>query len=83
MGRHINISGEKVEMTPAYPPFRMKAKDAAYYCGMSDTAFLRAVADGDLPKGKKLTGGRFWLRHELEHAMVDESPQQHDFSKPI
>ena len=31
-------------------PRRMKALDAAYYCGVSRTTFLRGVDDGIYPK---------------------------------
>lgn len=71
-----------MDLTPAYPPFRMKAKDAAYYCGLSLSAFYRAVEAGELPQGKARLGGKFWLRSDLEAAMVDGKPQ-HDFSQAI
>ncbi|SEL24217.1 transcriptional regulator, AlpA family [Pacificibacter marinus] len=84
MGQHANITGEIRHLSPAYPPFRMKAQDAAYYCGMSTSAFLRAVDCGKFPKGIKTTGGRFWLRGELERAMVEgDTDPQHDFTQKI
>ncbi|MBU3262104.1 hypothetical protein KPG71_18945 [Roseovarius sp. PS-C2] len=61
----------------------MKAKIAAYYCGMSLNSFLRAVDAGELPKGQKATGGRFWLRDDLEQAMLDRDTVTPDFSTPI
>lgn len=72
------------DITPAYPPFRMKAQEAAYYCGMSLSAFYRAVAEGELPSGQKARGGRYWLRSALEAAMLGAGPTRaHDFTKPI
>jgi predicted DNA-binding transcriptional regulator AlpA len=62
----------------------MKAQEAAYYCGMSTSSFLRAVDIGDFPKGTKTTGGKYWLRGELEHAMVEgETYPKHDFTQKI
>lgn len=67
-----------------YPPYRMQADEAAYYCGMSVTSFRRAVDSGELPGGVKATGGRFWLRHELEAAMVNADPAPaHNFGQKI
>jgi predicted DNA-binding transcriptional regulator AlpA len=84
MRQHTSITGETRALNPGYPPFRMKAQEAAYYCGMSNSAFLRAVSCGDLPKGLKSTGGRFWLRNELERAMVSgDTALQHDFTQKI
>ncbi|MEP4195956.1 MAG: hypothetical protein ABJL99_10015 [Aliishimia sp.] len=72
------------DLSHQYPPFRMKSSDAAYYSGMSVTAFFRAVEAGEMPKGKKAIGGRYWLRNELEQAMVDvKQPIKHDFGQPI
>lgn len=57
----------------SFTPFRMKRSAAAYYCGMSISSFDRAIESGDLPKGRKETGGIYWLRHELEEAMVEKT----------
>lgn len=65
-----------------YPPFRMKAVDAAYYTGMSISSFHLAVSKGEMPAGRKATGGCYWLREDLEKAMVDKTVQ-HDFSRAI
>lgn len=66
-----------------FPPFRMKRTVAAYYCGMSESAFDRAVGSGTLPEGKSGDGGRFWLRAELERAMVDQTPTPRNFGQKI
>ena len=51
----------------------MRAEEAARYCAMSLTSFQRAVKSGDMPKGLKATGGTYWLRSELETAMLAET----------
>jgi predicted DNA-binding transcriptional regulator AlpA len=50
----------------AYPPRAMRADRAAAYLSMSKNSFLRLVADGVLPKGKKLGGIVFWDRAALD-----------------
>lgn len=67
----------------AFTPFRMKREAAAFYCGMSPSAFDRAVAAKALPEGKNETGGKFWLRSDLEAAMVEGAPIEHDFGQAI
>ena len=67
-----------------FPPFRMKAQMAAYYCCMSITQFYKAVEQNEFPEGRKTTGGRYWLRSDLEEAMAEKSNViDHDFSQPI
>lgn len=66
-----------------YPPFRMKAKDAASYCGMSETAFIRAVQSGEFPAGQRKTGGTFWLRRDLEQAMLGKPTHTQNFGQAI
>lgn len=67
-----------------FPPFRMKAQTAAYYCGMSITQFYKAVEQNEFPEGRKTTGGRYWLRSALEEAMASKSNIiDHDFSQKI
>ena len=86
MGRHTqNFEEKESAFVAGYPPFRMKAREAAYYCGMSPSAFLREAKDpeSNLPDGKKLPGGRFWLRSDLERWMLGEEKPHHDFSKKI
>ncbi|MEP3776268.1 MAG: hypothetical protein ABJM82_04500 [Shimia thalassica] len=62
----------------------MKKSDAAYYCGMSASSFDRAVLAGEFPSGRVRTGGTFWLRNELEEAMLGKTRKPHtDFSAAI
>lgn len=72
-----------MDLSPSYPPFRMKAAEAAYYCGVSVSTFLRCVDSGVFPKGKTALGGRFWLRADLEAAMLDPKAKKHDFGQKI
>jgi hypothetical protein len=67
----------------SYPPFRMKARAAAAYCDMSERAFLRAVEDGEFPPGQKRAGGTFWLRKDLEDAMLGRPLHKEVFGKRI
>lgn len=77
----------------SYPPFRMKYAEAARYCGMSASAFQLALKEEFIPKGHKARGGRFWLRKDLELAMlehagnlsaaIDNIKPHHEFSQPI
>lgn len=66
-----------------FPPFRMKAEQAAYYLSISVTTFRREVQKGTFPNGKKQPGGRFWLRDELEKAVLGEGPKKTTFDQPI
>ncbi|MEY8143043.1 hypothetical protein [Falsihalocynthiibacter sp. CO-5D18] len=68
-----------------FTPFRMKAKAAAHYCGMSETAFRRAVELENWPEGQKDSGGTYWLRSDLEKAMQEESQpiKKMNFGMPI
>ncbi|WP_164726799.1 hypothetical protein [Shimia sediminis] len=62
----------------------MKQDCAAYYCGMSLTSFIRAVRDEELPPGRKGMGGTYWLRQDLETAMVgNRTKPKTDFDDPI
>lgn len=68
-----------------FPPFQMKRNTAAYYCGMSITSFDKAVAAGELPRGVKKIGGVYWLRQELENALLEqvENANKVNFDTPI
>lgn len=66
-----------------FAPFRMKSKAAAFYCGMSVSAFMRAVDEGKMPKGKKSEGGTYWLRAELENAMLPDTKKASGFGQRI
>jgi hypothetical protein len=68
----------------AFTPFRMKKDMAAFYCGyVSISSFDRAVSAGEIPAGKKATGGTFWLRDELEACMVQRNVKKPNFGVGI
>jgi predicted DNA-binding transcriptional regulator AlpA len=74
----------KINTAPDFPPFQMKKSLAAYYCGMSVSSFHRAVAAGEIPPGREKTGGTFWLRTDLEQAMLKRSAKPRtDFARAI
>ncbi|MBU2783518.1 AlpA family phage regulatory protein [Acidithiobacillus caldus] len=44
----------------------LRAKDAARFCGIGRSTFLRLVSEGRAPKPRKLSPGAVvWLRDEL------------------
>lgn len=56
-------------MSFAFPPRQMRAPAAAYYCGLSETAFLERVKRGEYPAGVLDGGARVWLRDDLDAAI--------------
>jgi excisionase family DNA binding protein len=56
----------------AYPPRLLRAESAARYLGMGTRTFLRLVAEGKLPKPKRIGGVVAWDRYRLD-AFVDDS----------
>ncbi|MCT8000588.1 hypothetical protein NZL82_01710 [Sphingomonas sanguinis] len=57
-------------MSYHFPPRQMRAPAAAYYCGVSENAFLDRVKAGIYPAGIRDGGCRVWLRDDLD-AMID------------
>jgi predicted DNA-binding transcriptional regulator AlpA len=65
----------KLQDQLAYPPRGMRASRAAAYVGMSETSFLALVAEGKLPRPKRVKGMTIWDRLELDaafEALTDE-----------
>lgn len=63
----------------SYPPRGLRATRAAAYLGMSETSFHALVADGLLPKPKRIRGMAIWDRHQLDAAfdtLNDEAPKR-------
>ena len=58
--------GRKLADTLAYPPRALRADRAAAYLDMGTSTFLELVAQGRLPKPKKLRGLTFWDRLALD-----------------
>jgi predicted DNA-binding transcriptional regulator AlpA len=52
----------------AYPPRAMRAERAAAYLAMSESTFLRLVAERTLPKPVKIRGMILWDRLDLDAA---------------
>lgn len=49
----------------AYPPLGMGAGEAARYLGISETLFAEMVADGRMPRPRRLNSRRVWDRDEI------------------
>jgi predicted DNA-binding transcriptional regulator AlpA len=64
------MGAHKLADSLAYPPRILRADRAAAYLSMSESHFLKLVAEGRLPKGKHLGGITFWDRAMLD-AFVD------------
>jgi predicted DNA-binding transcriptional regulator AlpA len=55
----------------AYPPRGMDREEAARYVGVGVTKFDQMVADGRMPRPKKVDGRVLWDRLRLEAAFTD------------
>lgn len=58
----------QLQDTMSYPPRGLRAPRAAAYLGMSESSFLALVAEGRMPKPKKLKGMAIWDRLALDAA---------------
>jgi excisionase family DNA binding protein len=57
--------------TIAYPPRGMSRDEAARYIGVGATKFDEMVADGRMPKPKRVDGRVIWDRLRLDAAFTD------------
>jgi excisionase family DNA binding protein len=64
--------GNLLQDQTGYPPRLLRAESAARYLGMGTRTFLRLVAEGKLPKPKRIGGMVAWDRYRLD-AFVDDS----------
>jgi predicted DNA-binding transcriptional regulator AlpA len=55
----------------AYAPRGLSRHDAARYIGVSTTKFDEMVADGRMPKPKRIDGRVIWDRLKIEAAFSD------------
>lgn len=55
----------------AYPPRGMSRDEASRYIGVGTTKFDEMVADGRMPKPKKIDGRVIWDRLRVEAAFTD------------
>jgi predicted DNA-binding transcriptional regulator AlpA len=54
----------------SYPPLGMSRDVAARYVGVGTTLFDEMVADGRMPRAKKINGRAVWSQHQLAHAFA-------------
>ncbi|MCP1852104.1 MULTISPECIES: MerR family transcriptional regulator [unclassified Bradyrhizobium] len=55
----------------AYPPRGMSRDEAARYVGVGVTKFDQMVADGRMPRPKRIDGRAIWDRLRLDAAFTD------------
>ena len=55
----------------AYPPRGMNRDEAARYIGVGNTKFDEMVADGRMPRPKRVDGRVIWDRLRIEAAFTD------------
>jgi excisionase family DNA binding protein len=55
----------------AYPPRGLSRDEAARYVGVSATKFDEMVADGRMPRPKRIDGRVVWDRLRIEAAFTD------------
>lgn len=55
----------------SYPPRGMSREESARYIGVGTTLFDEMVADGRMPKGKRINGRVVWDRFALDAAFSD------------
>jgi predicted DNA-binding transcriptional regulator AlpA len=55
----------------AYPPRGLSREEAARYIGVGPTKFDDLVADGRMPKAKRIDGCVRWDRFALDMAFTD------------
>ncbi|WOH58520.1 hypothetical protein [Bradyrhizobium sp. BWC-3-1] len=55
----------------AYPPRGMPREEAARYIGVGTTKFDEMVADGRMPRPKKIDGRVIWDRLRVEATFTD------------
>jgi predicted DNA-binding transcriptional regulator AlpA len=65
-------SSAKLQDQLCYPPRLMRAERAAAYLGFGVSFFLELVAEGRLPKPKRIKGVVAWDRLKLD-AFVDDA----------
>ena len=55
----------------AYPPRGLSREEAARYVGVGETKFDQMVADGRMPRPKRIDGRVVWDRLKIEAAFSD------------
>lgn len=87
---HPQAAQPKLKRVRHYPPRGLRAPDAAYYIGVSQSKFFELVEDGKMPAGKRDEGIVVWDREALDLAFdawgqsesaspgADEAPNSFD-----
>ena len=67
-------------LPPNLPPIGLSRLQAAEYLGIGTTLFDRLVADGRMPKPKRIDGRMVWDRRRLDQAFteLDEAAKEHN-----
>jgi predicted DNA-binding transcriptional regulator AlpA len=60
--------GSKLQDRLCYPPRGMRAERASSYLGMSTASFLSLVAEGAMPRPRRIRGMNIWDRLQLDAA---------------
>ncbi|MFA1622831.1 helix-turn-helix transcriptional regulator [Rhizobium mongolense] len=55
----------------SYPPRGLSREEAARYIGVSSSKFSELVADGRMPKPRRIDGRTIWDRFALDAAFND------------
>jgi excisionase family DNA binding protein len=64
------MSRTKID-TLSYPPRGLSRDEAARYIGVSATKFDQMIADGRMPRPKRIDGRVIWDRLRIEAAFTD------------
>lgn len=70
MLRHLEGQQRAID-THSYPPRGLCREDAARYVGVGITKFDEMVADGRMPKAKRVDGRVVWDRLKIDAAFSD------------
>lgn len=62
----------------SYPPRGMSRDVASRYIGVGTTKFDKMVADGRMPRPKKVDGRLIWDRWAIDAAFSDLPTERHD-----
>ncbi len=64
------MASRKDVLPLSLPPRGLSRVEAAQYIGVSPTTFDQMVADGRMPKPKRIDGRNVWDRHQLDSAFA-------------
>ncbi len=64
-------AGDRTSLPPSLAPRGLSRVQAAEYIGVGSTKFDELVADGRMPKAKRIDGRLIWDRMQLDQAFVE------------